>query len=86
MPHRVISEWINIVQKEPDVISMSFLPIITSLLNGTREATRSAAPVKPAEVWNFEPRKTVRGKLGRTCQLVPKNSPIGIIENTDLRA
>nr|CAB3463578.1 unnamed protein product [Digitaria exilis] len=30
MPH---SEWINTVQLEPDVISMSFLPI-TSLLNG----------------------------------------------------
>ncbi|KAG0516450.1 hypothetical protein BDA96_09G004300 [Sorghum bicolor] len=30
MPH---SEWINTVQSEPDVISMSFLPI-TSLLNG----------------------------------------------------
>ncbi|XP_062230486.1 MACPF domain-containing protein At4g24290-like isoform X2 [Phragmites australis] len=30
MPH---SEWINTVQAEPDVISMSFLPI-TSLLNG----------------------------------------------------
>lgn len=30
MPH---SDWINTVQSEPDVISMSFLPI-TSLLNG----------------------------------------------------
>lgn len=30
MPH---SEWINTVQSEPDVISMSFLPI-TSLLSG----------------------------------------------------
>jgi hypothetical protein len=30
MPH---SEWINTVQLEPDVISMTFLPI-TSLLNG----------------------------------------------------
>jgi len=30
MPH---SEWIKTVQAEPDVISMSFLPV-TSLLNG----------------------------------------------------